>query len=50
MPLQLSTFKLPDLVAEVKAELEPIIMRSKLTVTLHAAPRICCRSRATARR
>ena len=34
MPLQLSTFRIPDLVSEVKAELEPIIMRSKLTVTL----------------
>jgi signal transduction histidine kinase/PAS domain-containing protein len=34
MPLQLSTFKLPDLVNEVKAELEPIIMRSKLTLTI----------------
>src|SRR5438270_1668692 len=34
MPLQLSTFKLPDLVSEVKSELEPIIMRSKLSVTL----------------
>jgi len=34
MPLQLSTFRVPDLVSEVKAELEPIIMRSKLVVTL----------------
>jgi signal transduction histidine kinase len=34
MPLQLSTFKIPELVAEVRAELEPIILRSKLTVTL----------------
>jgi signal transduction histidine kinase len=34
MPLQLSTFRIPDLVNEVKSELEPIIMRSKLTVTL----------------
>jgi signal transduction histidine kinase len=34
MPLQLSTFRVPELVAEVKAELEPIIMRSKLAVTL----------------
>jgi signal transduction histidine kinase len=34
MPLQLSTFKIADLVNEVKSELEPIIMRSKLTVTL----------------
>jgi PAS domain S-box-containing protein len=34
MPLQMSTFKVPDLVSEVRAELEPIIMRSKLAVTL----------------
>ena len=34
MPLQISTFRVPELVAEVKAELEPIILRSKLTVTL----------------
>ena len=35
MPLQLSRFDVPELVAEVKAELEPIIMRSKLAVTVH---------------
>ena len=34
MPLQLSTCKIPELVSEVKAELEPIIIRSKLSVTL----------------
>jgi len=34
MPLQLSTFRVPDLVGEVKAELEPIILRSKLAITL----------------
>jgi len=34
MPLQISRFKIPELVGEVKAELEPIIMRSKLTVTM----------------
>jgi signal transduction histidine kinase len=34
MPLQLSTFRIPELVGEVKSELEPIIMRSKLAVTL----------------
>ena len=34
MPLQMSTLKIPELVSEVKSELEPIIMRSKLTVTL----------------
>jgi len=34
MPLQISTFKVPDLVSEVKAELEPIIMQRKLSVTI----------------
>jgi signal transduction histidine kinase len=34
MPLQVSKFKIPDLVAEVKSELEPIILRSKLTLVL----------------
>jgi PAS domain S-box-containing protein len=34
MPLQVSTFRIPDLVNEVKSELEPIILRSKLTLTL----------------
>ena len=34
MPLQISTFRIPDLVAEVKSELEPIILRSRLAVTL----------------
>jgi PAS domain S-box-containing protein len=34
MPLQVSTFRIPDLVAEVKSELEPIIMRSRLALTL----------------
>jgi signal transduction histidine kinase len=34
MPLQLSKFKVPDLVAEVKSELEPIILRSKLALVL----------------
>ncbi|MEO8260558.1 MAG: ATP-binding protein [Acidobacteriota bacterium] len=33
MPLQLSTFNVGDLVAEVRAELEPIILHSKLTIT-----------------
>ena len=33
MPLQMSTFKIPELVGEVRSELEPIILRSKLTVT-----------------
>jgi len=34
MPLQISKFRIPELVAEVKSELEPIILRSKLTVTM----------------
>src|SRR5256712_5891920 len=37
MPLQISSFRIPELVAEVKAELEPIIVRSKLSVTLNVA-------------
>jgi PAS domain S-box-containing protein len=37
MPLQLSRFKIPELVSEVRAELEPIILRSNLTVTLDLA-------------
>jgi PAS domain S-box-containing protein len=34
MPLQMSKFKIPELVNEVKAELEPIIIRSKLTLNI----------------
>jgi PAS domain S-box-containing protein len=34
MPLQNSKFRIPELLAEVKAELEPIILRSKLAVTM----------------
>ena len=34
MPLQVSRFAVPDLITEVKAELEPIILRSKLSVTI----------------
>jgi signal transduction histidine kinase len=34
MPLQLSRFDVPALIAEVRSELEPIILRSKLTVTV----------------
>jgi signal transduction histidine kinase len=33
MPLNLSTFKIPDLINEVMSELEPIIKRSNLEVT-----------------
>jgi signal transduction histidine kinase len=34
MPLQLSRFNVSELVGEVRAELEPIVMRSKLTVVV----------------
>ena len=34
MPLQMSKFQVPELVGEVKAELEPIILRSKLSITV----------------
>ncbi len=34
MPLQMSKFKAPELIGEVKAELEPIIFRSKLSITI----------------
>ena len=34
MPLQVARFNLPELINEVRAELEPIIMRSKLNVTI----------------
>src|SRR2546422_9645798 len=37
MPLQMSKVRSPELVGEVKAELEPIIVRSKLSVTLNVA-------------
>jgi signal transduction histidine kinase len=37
MPLQFSTFGIPGLVAEVKAELEPMVLRSKLALTLDLA-------------
>jgi PAS domain S-box-containing protein len=33
MPLQISRFRIPDLVGEVLAELEPLVRRSKLAVT-----------------
>ena len=33
MPLQISRFKMPDLVGEVLSELEPLVRRSRLTVT-----------------
>ena len=34
MPLQISRFRIPELVNEVRAELEPIIIRSRLAVTI----------------
>jgi signal transduction histidine kinase len=37
MPLQVSKFQIPELVAEVKSELEPMIIRSKLAVNLQIA-------------
>jgi signal transduction histidine kinase/PAS domain-containing protein len=37
MPLQVSTFAIPELVAEVRAELEPIILRSNLVVRVDLA-------------
>jgi signal transduction histidine kinase len=40
MPLQISTFRIPELVGEVRAELEPIILRSKLAVTLDLDPEL----------
>src|SRR5262249_43559739 len=38
MPLHASEFPVPDLVAEVMAELDPIIVRSKLKVTTDLDP------------
>ena len=40
MPLQLTRFPLPELIAEVMAEMDPIIARSKLTVSSHVSPRV----------
>ena len=37
MPLQVSTFRVSDLVAEVRAELEPIVLRSKLLLSVHVS-------------
>ncbi len=34
MPLQISRFKVPDLIHEVRSELEPIIIRSRLNLTM----------------
>ena len=34
MPLEVSTFNVPDLIADVRAELEPAILRAKLSVTI----------------
>jgi signal transduction histidine kinase len=35
MPLQMSRVKISELIGEVKAELEPIILRSKLAITIN---------------
>jgi len=40
MPLNLSSFLLQDLLQEVMAEMDPIIARTKLTVTSHVAPEV----------
>jgi signal transduction histidine kinase/CheY-like chemotaxis protein len=40
MPLTATTFGLKDLVAEVLAEVEPIIARSQLAVTSHVVPEL----------
>jgi signal transduction histidine kinase len=40
MPLQLTRFTLPELIAEVVAEMDPIIARSKLTVSSEVSPKI----------
>jgi signal transduction histidine kinase len=40
MPLQLTRFTLPELIAEVIAEMDPIIARSKLTVSSQVSPKM----------
>jgi signal transduction histidine kinase len=40
MPLQLSSFVVKQLVDEVLSEMEPIIVRSKLTVSSHISPEL----------
>ncbi|MCE9669620.1 ATP-binding protein [Myxococcus stipitatus] len=40
MPLNLSDFRIPELLQEVMAEMDPIIVRSKLAVSTHLAPRL----------
>ncbi|HET9266160.1 MAG TPA: ATP-binding protein [Vicinamibacterales bacterium] len=40
MPLNLSTFRIPDLVNEVMSELEPIVKRSNLSVTTRVKSRL----------
>lgn len=40
MPLHLSDFVIPELLQEVMAEMDPIIARSKLTVTTHLGARL----------
>ena len=50
MPLNVTSFKVADLVSEVMAELEPIIRRSNLTVNARDQPHAAARSRRTVRR
>ena len=50
MPLNLTTFAIPELVDEVMSELEPIIKRSNLTVVARMPRQAAARSRATGRR
>jgi len=40
MPLRLTRFTLPELIAEVIAEMDPIIARAKLAVTSHVSPKV----------
>jgi PAS domain S-box-containing protein len=40
MPLRVSEFRLPQLVGEVTEELEPLILRSRLSVTTDLPPRL----------
>ena len=50
MPLQLSSVRIPELLSEVQAELEPIILRSKLWRSASRSRRTSGRLPATARR
>ena len=50
MPMQISEFNLNELVPEVMAELDPVIARSKLTVTPQLSPGAAARASAIGRR